>query len=333
MVTNVHLTVSVIIPVFNGAQYVCGAIESVLGQTYRQVEIIVIDDGSTDGTKHVLEPYIREGKIKYIFQDNRGLSAARNAGIKAASGKYLKFLDCDDFLYPKQVQLQVEHLANTQGVISVTDHKLAFYNGREIDSHIDLEKWDPLARLIIRNFTPVHSILAETDLVAKAGGFDEELTALEDADLWLRLLLRGAKMEKTEYVGCCYRIFNRSMSSDAEKMFRMKCKIAEKLNGFLLPVLQQLSNPRTEALLISNSKLFEGCYVRGLNPETLLPETLKCTQALFVKYKPGLKGIVARMAGFQNYIWLKHRLNCILKKNYAQSLLFDEIGWRSIEGA
>jgi len=90
--------VSVIIPAYNGARYICESIESVLNQTYRQFEIIVVDDGSTDNTSEVLEPYIRNSSIRYFYQDNAGHGAARNTGIKYAQGKYVCFHDQDDWL-------------------------------------------------------------------------------------------------------------------------------------------------------------------------------------------------------------------------------------------
>ena len=129
---NNQLTVSVIIPVFNGAQYIRGAVESVLNQTFKDLEIIVIDDGSTDNTKKLLEDWISKGRIRYIFQENRGLAAARNAGVKAAQSKYIKFLDHDDFLYPEQIEKQFAQIKDSENLISISDSCFLRPNGEII---------------------------------------------------------------------------------------------------------------------------------------------------------------------------------------------------------
>lgn len=90
--------ISVIIPSYNCEKYLPQAVDSVLIQNYRDMEIIVVDDGSKDNTKAIVEDYLRKhpGRIRYIYQDNAGVSSARNKGIKEANGKYLAFLDSDD---------------------------------------------------------------------------------------------------------------------------------------------------------------------------------------------------------------------------------------------
>ncbi len=95
--------VSVVIPTYNDAQYMQEALDSVSSQTYTNVEILVIDDGSTDDTTKVLGPYIQKGRIRYIYQENRGPSAARNTGVRVAAGEYIAFLDADDFWTPSHL--------------------------------------------------------------------------------------------------------------------------------------------------------------------------------------------------------------------------------------
>jgi glycosyltransferase involved in cell wall biosynthesis len=89
--------VSVIIPTYNCAQYITEAIESVLNQTYKDFEIIVVDDGSTDNTNEILRSYIEKKKIRYFYQENSGVSSARNMGVRVSQGEYISFLDSDDF--------------------------------------------------------------------------------------------------------------------------------------------------------------------------------------------------------------------------------------------
>src|SRR5436309_7380613 len=100
--------VSVIIPVFNGERYIRQTIESVLAQTYRDFELLVIDDGSTDGTAEAVKEY--EKDLRYVHQGNGGASKARNQGIRFSQGKYIAFLDADDLWEPEKLTIQVEFL-------------------------------------------------------------------------------------------------------------------------------------------------------------------------------------------------------------------------------
>ena len=101
-------SVSVVIPTYNYGHFVVGAVESVLAQTYQNVEIIVVNDGSSDDTKARLEPFM--GRVRYIYQDNQGLSAARNTGIGAATCRWIAFLDSDDLWHPRKLELQMAYL-------------------------------------------------------------------------------------------------------------------------------------------------------------------------------------------------------------------------------
>lgn len=98
--------ISVVIPTYNRAHYVCEAIDSVLAQTYKNIEIIAVDDGSTDNTKDIIQQY--SSRIKYIYQNNAGPSAARNNGIKQSNGDLIAFLDSDDIWLAEKLERQVE---------------------------------------------------------------------------------------------------------------------------------------------------------------------------------------------------------------------------------
>jgi len=108
--------VSVIIPTYNRAQYICEAVKSVLRQTFSDFELIVVDDGSVDNTKEILTPYL--GIVKYIYQNNSGIAAARNAGIEMSRGEFIAFLDSDDLWVRDKLQLQV-HLLRQQSKLAM----------------------------------------------------------------------------------------------------------------------------------------------------------------------------------------------------------------------
>jgi glycosyltransferase involved in cell wall biosynthesis len=175
--------VSVIIPVFNGAAYIQGAIESVLNQTSKDVEIIVVDDGSTDETARLLGPWINNGAIRYVHQANKGSMVARNVGIRMAKGKFIKFLDSDDFLYPRQLELQVQHLENKPDfVISATDYEFEYEDKTRQQVKMNLGHGSQLARIIEDNLGPIHCFLVRRKVIEKVAGFDESLSSCQDTD-------------------------------------------------------------------------------------------------------------------------------------------------------
>src|SRR3989338_10346077 len=107
MISNTPL-VSIIIPTYNNAKFISAAIDSAAKQTYPNIEIIVVDDGSTDQTKNVILPY--QHRIRYIHQSNEGLAAARNKAIEKSKGDYLQFLDADDLIHPEKIKKQIDCL-------------------------------------------------------------------------------------------------------------------------------------------------------------------------------------------------------------------------------
>ena len=129
---------SVIIPSFNGGKFISTAITSVLEQTYPAFEIIVVDDGSTDNTKEIVELNFNK-KIKYIYQKNQGVAAARNLGAKIARGDWLAFLDADDWYLPNRLADHARLIKNNKGIDFVTsDYEYRQDNGDFISNSMEL---------------------------------------------------------------------------------------------------------------------------------------------------------------------------------------------------
>lgn len=203
--------VSVVIPTHNRARLLPEAIDSVLAQTYGNVEIIVVDDGSIDETPSALEPY--RDRIVYLRQENRGRSAARNAGIAVSSGEYLAFLDSDDVFLPDKLTTQVGFLVEHPDVDVVYGHGYILTD-RGIEGPLPpalltpVTSDDPmvvLKRLLRRSLFPPHLALIRTSALDPNQLFDESLEVLEDWDFWLRLGLRGAAFRYQHDVVASYR--------------------------------------------------------------------------------------------------------------------------------
>lgn len=132
--------VSIIVPVFNGASYIGKGVQSIINQTYTKIEIIIVDDGSTDDSKIIISDLIKDNKDSemefiYCYQDNAGISSARNKGLDIASGKYVIFMDQDDWLEEDYVKTLVERIEETEEDLVISGFKLVDLNGDII------EKW------------------------------------------------------------------------------------------------------------------------------------------------------------------------------------------------
>ena len=174
--------VSIIIPTYNNADTISRAVNSCINQTYKNIEIIVIDDGSTDNTKEVLNRYSSDERFKYIYQENQERSAARNHGLDVSKGEYIQFLDSDDEIYPTKIEKQVNFLdtnpeyflvycgAEYKNELGQVTHTLE----PKIDGNTDYQ-------ILKRNFLAIHSPLFRRTNIR----FDTKINRLEDWKFWI----------------------------------------------------------------------------------------------------------------------------------------------------
>lgn len=179
--------VSVIIPTYNRADRLKTAIDSVLGQTYPFFELIVVDDGSTDGTPDLLAT-IRH-PIRVIRQENTGVSAARNRGIQTASGELIAFLDSDDYWLPDKLAAQVAFFNDHPQAVICQTEETWIRNGRRVNPKLRHRKYPGM---IFEKSLPLclispSAVMMRKSLLDEVGLFDESLPACEDYDLWLRI--------------------------------------------------------------------------------------------------------------------------------------------------
>jgi len=182
--------VTVIIPTFNRARYLAEAIQSVLGQTFLDYELIVVDDGSTDGTSAVLAGF-GDSRLRVLRQENRGISAAMNAGLRAARGKYIARLDSDDMWFPNLLACETMVLDSRPDVGVVYARAQAMSaNGTPREHYLGLPlryPQDALLSLLWGDCTCNITALARRSCFAAAGPYDETLRTHEDWDMWLRV--------------------------------------------------------------------------------------------------------------------------------------------------
>lgn len=190
--------VSVVIPTYNRAHFLADAINSVLNQTFKSIEIIVVDDGSTDRTKEALKRYALS--IQYIFQDHKGRSAARNTGINAAKGEYIAFLDDDDIWLPEKLENQVAFLdAHSEIGLVHSFIELMDEYGRPLPKETKKQRksyatairlgynYQGMSRLCVMYTS---TVLMRKECLNKTGLFDPDIKAFEDWDFYLRFALK-----------------------------------------------------------------------------------------------------------------------------------------------
>jgi len=184
---NYEKLVSVIIPTFDRAWALKTAIDSVLAQTYTPIEIIVINDGSTDNTLDILAGY--GNKIQVLDQENRGVSAARNLGIKHSRGQYIALLDSDDAWEPDKISCQISFFDQHPEALICQTEEIWIRNGRRVNPKVKHKKpsgmiFEPSLHLCL---VSPSAVMIHKKLFVLKGGFDENYPVCEDYDLWLRI--------------------------------------------------------------------------------------------------------------------------------------------------
>lgn len=233
-------TVSIIIPAYNQGRYLGDAIQSALSQTYRAIELIIVNDGSTDRTGEVVESF-HDRRIRYMSQDNLGLSAARNTGLRAATGAYITFLDADDLFLPEKLELEVAEFENYSSVGFVAGQAILIdQDGHRLRLLSETTLLDDPIQMLLGNSIHVGSVLVRREWLDKVGYFDESLRACEDWDMWLRFAQAGCLMKGLSRPVSLYRVHPSQMTRGAERMRTAMLAVLDKVfNQSNLPEIWQ----------------------------------------------------------------------------------------------
>lgn len=218
--------VSVVIPSYNHSKYIEKAVLSVIHQTYKNIELIVIDDGSDDGSKKILSDLSQKFNFQLISRSNKGLISTLNEALELASGEYFTMLGSDDYFKKNKIELQIDYFQNH------SDTMLCYSNLMFIDADGRILKKGKTKHfksgfvfkdLIYKNFIPLPTVMLKTSVVKEAGGFDDRFF-LEDYPLWLKI----AKNHPIGYMKDCltyYRLHGNNVSGNLIKMIHEVEKI------------------------------------------------------------------------------------------------------------
>ncbi|MCI5127083.1 MAG: glycosyltransferase [Candidatus Electrothrix sp. AUS3] len=227
--------VSIIIPSYNHEKYIIEAVNSVFAQSYQNIELIIIDDGSNDNSVNIINKLVdlnRNHKIKFIAQDNAGLSKTLNKGVRLSSGEYIGFLASDDVYLPNKIEENIAALKKTGNDVGavysdgyIIDSQGNYYSRFSTKYPIPISK-NIYKELLVQNWIPALSVLYKKDCFLSVGWFDEDFTT-EDYDFFIRF----SKKYKILFLNTtlfCYRQHGNNTSSNTEAMARQREKLKKK---------------------------------------------------------------------------------------------------------
>lgn len=228
-VTSSQPLISVVIATYNMGQYIDQAVDSILQQTWKKLEIVVVDDGSTDNTSHVMQRYQDDPRVIYIKNQNQGQPKAKNCGIKHTQGDFIAFCDADDLWEPNKLQVQLPLFDNPDvGIVYSEVSNIDEHNNRYVKAPNETRHIGKVtSQLLIENFVPFGTSVIRRACIEKNGIFDENFRMGIDWDLWLRYSLdwEFAYTPERTYI---YRVWSGQMSTNYRGRYDYATRILNK---------------------------------------------------------------------------------------------------------
>jgi len=224
--------VSVITPTYNSEAYISETINSILNQSHKNLEIILIDDASTDGTRDILDKYKRsDPRIVTIFlKKNSGSGLARNKGIEKATGRFLAFVDSDDYWHKDKLKNQLEFMRSNSYSFTYTRYALINESGSlEKESNVAPKQCNYF-RLLIQNCIGCSTVVIDADLLGKE--YMPDLRNRQDWGLWLKYIRKSKKAFRLQESLTYYRLRKNSISSNKLKLFKFHWQIYHQVEGY-----------------------------------------------------------------------------------------------------
>jgi hypothetical protein len=302
------MLVTVVIPAYNAEKWIPESLESVLRQTYKQIELVLVDDGSADRTVELAERSLQNGQIPYriLRQPNKGAAAARNLGWRAARGAWVQFLDADDLLEPEKIEIQAAKISDVKTVdVVYSDWQKLIWSGtawRGDDLRSPIIRSDSLADILSdRNFLQLGSLLLKTSVIDGVGGFDQSHEPIEDVGLCVKIAIAGGEFVKAHSNRplSSYRDLPRSFSKIDHRRFMESCIKNAKLAEQHVMRTLSCSSRTIEAIVdvyYSGARFFAGCDWRRF--EEIVSDIERLRPA-FVPKTPAQLNVLSRITGYR----------------------------------
>ncbi|MDD4353937.1 MAG: glycosyltransferase family 2 protein [Candidatus Nanoarchaeia archaeon] len=304
-----NILISIIIPTYNRKDKIERAINSVLKQTYKNWELIIVDDGSTDGTQESIKRYLKNKKIKYYYKKNGGVSSARNFGMKKATGKYIAFLDSDDEFLKNKLEVQLNEMIENNVEFSICN-SIEFTGKKKkiFEEHHNSFIFDQ--NFFIKNKIPISAsffVFKKNNLL-----FNEELYTSDDYDFLMRYLVKNKILFVKNILNIRYRYFDNirlSVNTKLKIKDLIKCIKILKINDYQLN--EKIKKTRLKNLYLSLGfwYLFENKFKQGRH---LIQKGLKLEQKFkiniyyrllyYLSFSPTLFKLIKKIA---LHVWEK----------------------------
>ena len=242
--TKEYPLVSIVIPVYNGSNYMRDAIDSALGQTYPNIEVLVVNDGSSDGGKTAEIARSYGDRIRYFEKPNGGVSSALNLGIREMRGEYFSWLSHDDKYDDQKIETQVNQLLGTSKTVSLCRSVFIDTNNHimkpptERDSYA-VKGWNDALITVLQNCPAGCSFLLPANVFEVCGGFNEELRYCQDKLMWSVMFLHEYSLAYCEYVGVFYRMHPQQVTQTSSHLYHSDSNL---ISSYLIPPLAEKSN-------------------------------------------------------------------------------------------
>ncbi len=303
--------VSIIIPVYNGSNYVGEAIDSALAQTYQNIEVIVVNDGSNDdgATEKIALSY--GDKIRYFQKENGGVSTALNLGIANMKGDYFSWLSHDDKYTPEKIKNQIELLS----CFSERESLVALCGTRQIDKNSEYlsngMKYDLTEKKPLENVVALKSLfrygtfngcalLIPKKAFEECGVFDEQLRYNQDSFMWIKIFLKGYQLVYQNENDALMRIHNGQLTQRGIEIYHRDC---EYMSDFLIPELSSVSNKRNPLLYLyakhnakyNTPKVWKNCIKQEKNNITFVQKVKIFIVSIYGKIRPLIRKIYYKL--------------------------------------
>lgn len=287
--------VSVVIATYNMAGYLPLAVRSALDQTYRDIEVLIVDDGSTDGTRNRVEPLLDDPRVRYLQQKNGGQAVAKNHGVRESRGDYVAFLDADDIWEPEKLELQMPLFVRSART-GVVFSRLAYIDESGARLRVadnELFRGRVTGPLLIRNFIGFGSCVVRKACFDRLGGFDETIGMGIDYDLWLRFSSEY-EFDFVDRPLLRYRVWSGQMSNNCRKRYVSGISIMRRF----LKRFPRLVDKRTEREAWAHTYVGYGQCLRQVE-RRVAPALRSYVRALLhlPTYLPAWRAIAATLLG------------------------------------
>ena len=269
--------VSIIVPCYKTARFVAETLQSVFAQTYKNFEVVVVNDGSPDtpDLEQAIAPW--RDKITYLHTKNCGLAGARNNGIRAAKGELIALLDSDDMWEPNYLEVQVAKLDSDPAADIVYPRTLLFGEESSVTTRSAPSTGEvTFSRLVQQEVSVMVSVLARREALVRAGLFDDSLRSCEDFDMWLRCVKSGSRIIYHDDVLVRYRVRPDSLSADPVWMYDHARRVLEKMQTSVQLTDEEQEAVRSTIRRMEGNKLFhEGKRAFLAGDDTVAIDRLK----------------------------------------------------------